>query len=78
MLTTTYKCLCNEGFAGRACQKQCLGQVKIGNEYVTCSGHGRCLTVDSGDEVVCECDEGYAGEGCEFMCPGENKRQKKI
>ena len=70
VLTTTYKCLCNEGFAGRACQKQCLGQVKIGNEYVTCSGHGRCLTVDSGDEVVCECDEGYAGEGCEFMCPG--------
>ena len=35
-----------------------------------CSGHGRCITVDSEDDVVCECDEGYAGEGCELVCPG--------
>lgn len=70
VLELTHKCDCNEGFAGKACQKQCLGAIRVGGKTVLCSGHGRCLTVDAEDDVVCDCDEGYAGDGCEFTCPG--------
>jgi hypothetical protein len=70
VLELTYKCKCNEGFAGRACQVQCLGAVKVGGKTVLCSGRGKCISVDSDDEVMCDCDEGFAGDACEFKCPG--------
>jgi len=66
----SYKCKCNEGFAGKACQKQCLGAVSIGGKTVLCSGHGKCVSTTETDDVICNCDPGFAGDGCQYTCPG--------
>jgi hypothetical protein len=77
VMELTYKCKCNEGFAGRACQKQCPGAIKQGAKTVLCSGRGKCIPTGSNttvpgadEEIMCSCDEGFAGDACEFMCPG--------
>jgi hypothetical protein len=77
VMELTYKCKCNEGFAGRACQKQCPGAIKQGGKTVLCSGRGKCIPVGSNttspnseEEVQCDCDTGFAGDACEFKCPG--------
>ncbi|GBG30332.1 Multiple epidermal growth factor-like domains protein 6 [Hondaea fermentalgiana] len=66
-------CECNEGFTGKACQR---------NECPSdCNGHGQCQTIETFDSsynslwdhdqtMVCLCDPGYEGPACERrMCP---------
>lgn len=66
-------CECNDGFTGKACQR---------NECPSdCNGHGQCQTIETFDStysslwdhdqtMVCKCDPGYEGPACERrMCP---------
>lgn len=54
-------CVCNAGFSGAACEKQC--PVSAGK---ICSGHGLC-----NDELgTCVCDAYYGTADCSRSCPG--------
>eukprot|EP01012_Entosiphon_sulcatum_P008570 TRINITY_DN14698_c0_g1_i1.p1 TRINITY_DN14698_c0_g1~~TRINITY_DN14698_c0_g1_i1.p1 ORF type:complete len:4384 (-),score=244.51 TRINITY_DN14698_c0_g1_i1:47-12031(-) len=53
------ECVCNYGWRGLVCNKQCPGGLE------NCTGHGYC-----NDEGTCTCLQFYAGTSCELACPG--------
>lgn len=54
---TAYKCQCDPGFSGNACEQGC----PIGDNGLPCSGNGTC---DASTDFKCQCDEGYSGNVC--------------
>ena len=71
------KCVCERGYAGEKCDKECPGGYKN-----PCSGHGTCDTLTAACSCIdnevdghfggleCNnCKDGYFGDSCSEICP---------